>query len=182
MLGIAHEYRDVDLRVPLSERRSDFRAASRFGEVPVFVENGVPLAQSNAILVHLARGTGRLGGGENLDAVIEWLFWEANRVGFSVANLRHALKFAPDTPEPVVAWLRARAVSDLTRLNSELAAKRFLLGAECTVADIACCAYLFWSEQAKLDLSEWPHVALWLDRIRGLRGWAAPYDLLRSES
>lgn len=178
ILGIAHEYREVDLRVARSDRRSDFREVSRFGEVPVFVEDGVPLAQSNAILVHLARRTGRLGG-DNLKAVIEWLFWEANRVGLSVPNLRHALMFDAATPEPVVAWLRARAVKDLARLNAELAERPFLLGAQCTVADIACCAYLFWPEQAKLDLSEWRSVVLWLDRIRGQRGWKPPYELLQ---
>jgi glutathione S-transferase len=47
------------------------------------------------------------------------------------------------------------------------------------VADVACCTYLFWPEQAGLDLSAWPHVLRWLERIRQLPGWAAPYDLFR---
>ena len=35
---VHHEYREVDLDVPFEERGEDFRAASRFGEVPVFVD------------------------------------------------------------------------------------------------------------------------------------------------
>jgi len=177
LLGIAHEYRDVDLRVPLAERRRDFRSVSPYGEVPVLVDAGAVLAQSNAILIHLARKSGKLGG-RHIDRVTQWLFWEANRIGLSVPNLRHALVFDRDTPPEVVAWLRSRAEKDLSRLDSQLIDSAFVLGAECTVVDVACCAYLFWPEQAGLDLSHWPNVARWLDRIRALRGWAAPYDLL----
>lgn len=90
LLGIPHEYRDVDLRVPFAERRGDFRHVSPYGEVPVWVDGSLRLAQSNAILIHLARQTSRLGA-RDIDLVTQWLFWEANRIGFSVPNLRHAL-------------------------------------------------------------------------------------------
>jgi glutathione S-transferase len=178
LLSIAHEYREVDLRVPLGERRRDFREASVFGEVPAWVEGDRTLVQSNAILLHLARRAGRFGADDG-DRVTQWLFWEANRIGFSVPNLRHALRFAKDTPREVVRWLRARAEKDLARLDLELTDQSFVLGAECSVVDVACCAYLFWADQADLDLSAWPSVERWLDRLRGLPGWGAPYDLLR---
>jgi glutathione S-transferase len=174
LLGVAHEYREVDLSVPFAERRSDFRP---YGEVPVCVEGSLRLAQSNAILIHLASETGRLGGAD-IDLVTQWLFWEANRIGFSVPNLRHSLVFAKDNAAEVVAWLRSRAEQDLSRLDLQLAESAFILGAECSVVDVACCAYLFWQEQANLDLSVWPNVARWLDGIRALR-WATPYELLK---
>src|SRR6187455_1342844 len=177
LLGVAHEYRDVDLRVPFAERRSDFRHVSPYGEVPVWVDGALRLAQSNAILLHLAQQTGRLGASD-IDLVTQWLFWEANRIGFSVPNLRHTLVFAKETPAEVVSWVRSRAEQDLARLDLQLADSTFVLGAECSVVDIACCAYLFWPEQANLDLSNWPNVALWLDRIRNLPGWATPYALM----
>jgi glutathione S-transferase len=179
VLGIAHEYRAVDLRQPHDQRRSDFRDVSPYGEVPVLVDGGVTLAQPNAILIHLARQTRRLGGEGNLDEVTQWLFWEANRIGFSVPNLRHSLVFARDTSEVVVEWLRARALRDLATLDQEVATKPFLLGTELTVADIACCAYLFWPDQAQLDLSQWGNVIKWLQRIRDLPAWGAPDDLLQ---
>src|SRR5262245_14064517 len=179
LLGLPHEYREVDLSLPRGERPAGFREASRFGEVPVLVQDGAALAQSNAILSHLARSTGRLGGEVDPDLVTEWLFWEANRIGFSVPNLRSVLTFARDTPLEVADWLRARAVADLARLDLELGSRPYLLGSEPTIVDVACCAYLFWPEQAGLELAGWPHVARWLDRIRRLPGWAEPYDLLR---
>src|SRR5206468_3536951 len=143
MLGIAHEHRAVDLRKPRDQRQRDFLDVRPYGEVPVLIDSGVALAQSNGILIHLARRTRRLGGEADLIAVTQWLFWEANRIGFSVPNLRHSLMFANNTSDAVLAWLRARALKDLATLDEQLASTPFLLGAEVTVADIACCAYLF---------------------------------------
>ena len=132
LLGLEHEYRAVDLGTPREGRPEDFRAASRFGEVPALVVvDGPALVQSNAILAHLASTTGRLRGTGNPGQVTEWLFWEANRVGFSVPNLRVARRFATDTPAEVITWLERRARADLDRLDRELAdGRRFLTGAE----------------------------------------------------
>jgi glutathione S-transferase len=179
LLELPHEYRPIDLRIERGARPADFREVSRFGEVPVLVVNGEPLVQSNAILMHLARTTGRLRGEGDPDRAAEWLFWEANRIGFSVPNLRFARKFAPGTPAGAIAWIEARAVADLDRLDLELSAgKPFLLGSSISVADIACCSYLFWADQAGLDLARWPNVSGWLDRIRAEPGWRHPYELM----
>ena len=78
-----------------------------------------------------------------------------------------------------MAWLEARAHADLDRLDVEFARTgRFLLGSTISIADIACCAYLFWPEQTGLDDTRWRNVAAWIDRIRALPGWAHPYYLL----
>ena len=61
-------------------------------------------------------------------------------------------------------------------LNDLGADHKFLLGDIPTVADIACCGYLFWPEQAGLDLARWPHVQRWLGDIRALPGWQQPED------
>ena len=179
LLGLEHEYRPVDLTVDRSNRPPEFREVSRYGEVPVLIMNGEPLVQSNAILMHLARTTGRLRGECDPDRTVEWMFWEANRITFSISNLRFARQFAKETPADVIAWLQMRAKEDLDCLDKEFRAKdEFLLGSTISIADIACCSYLFWPEQTGLDYSEWPHVSSWLDRIRSVPGWAHPYALM----
>lgn len=180
LMQAPHEYRPVDLNLPRDRRPADFRAVSKFGEVPVLVDRGQAYVQSDAILLHLAQREHKFYGRDALDhdQVREWLFWEANRIGISVPNLRFALRFVPDTKQDVLDWLRQRALADLGRLDGEFAQRRFLLGDFPTVADIACCGYLFWLDQAQLDPADWPHVARWLDDIRALPGWQHPYDLM----
>ncbi|MBL0402417.1 glutathione S-transferase N-terminal domain-containing protein [Microvirga aerilata] len=71
LLGLEHEYRSVDLTVERANRPRDFREVSRYGEVPVLVTDGEPLVQSDAILMHLARTTGRLRGECDPDRTVE---------------------------------------------------------------------------------------------------------------
>lgn len=177
LLGLEHEYRHVEVSAPREARRADWRAASRFGEIPVLEADGRPIVQSDAILLHLARATGRLGWEVDPDRLIEWLFWEANRIGLSLPNLRLHLKWGPRA-EPVEDWLRGRLKADLGRLDEELAGRPFLMGETVSAADIACCGYLFYTDQIALDLGPWPGVTAWLDRIRALPGWKHPYDLM----
>ncbi|UUZ53242.1 glutathione S-transferase family protein [Massilia sp. H-1] len=134
--------------------------------------------QSNAILLHLAGYSGALGGEtpQRMARVREWLFWEANRIGFSLPNLRYGLNFTQGGLAPAVeAMLRLRLADDLARLEDELADGRaFVLDERPSVADLSLCAYLFWPEQAGITVP--PAVQAWLDRIAALPGWRHPYD------
>lgn len=178
VLGLSYEYRYVDLKTPREARREDWRAVSRFGEVPVLVADGRWIVQSNAILLHLARTHHALGWDRDADRLTEWLFWEANRIGLALPNLRLLTHFGVEAGPGLEAWLRARLDADLARLDEELAGQAFLLGDAVSAADLSCCGYLFFADQARLDLGAWPNVSAWLDRIRALPGWRHPYDLM----
>ena len=144
---VPHEYRWIDLGAPRAERPPEFVAASKFGEVPVLVTEGRALCQSNAILIFLAQKTAQFAGrASEAQAVLEWLSWETNRIGFSVPNLRFALLWEKQPPE-VLAYLRGRAEADLKALDAFLSASEYLLASGPTVADISCSAYLFWLSQ-----------------------------------
>jgi len=179
MLNLAqlpHDYEEIDLSLPRSERPAAFRELARFGEVPLLVHGGRPYVQSNSILLHLAAHSGAFEGEApgRIERVREWLFWEANRIGFSLGNLRYGLKFG-GADASVLAMLRERCEDDVATLEEELSDRRpFILGTTPTVADISLCAYLYWADQAKVALP--PAVQRWLGRIAALPGWRHPYD------
>lgn len=174
LANVAHEYRWIDLDTPRSERPADFVAASKFGEVPVLVDEGRAMCQSNAILVYLAQKFGVFGGGSSQwQSVLEWLSWETNRIGFSVPNLRFSLRWEEQPPD-VLSYLRARAMADLRTLDQFLSSSEYLLESGPTIADISCSAYLFWLSQAGIAEVEFPHVQRWLSSLSGLQGWRHP--------
>jgi glutathione S-transferase len=177
--GVDHVYTPVDISIPRNKRPIEFQQMSPFGEVPVLVHDGVVLAQSNAILLHLARTTGHFSAKSehNRDAIISWLFWEANRIGRSYPNLRYCRLFDKTTDPGLVAWFHITAEADLTRLNTELSEKPYLLG-DITIADISCAGYLLYGDNVGLAIDRWPHVGAWLDRIRALPGWQHPADVM----
>jgi glutathione S-transferase len=180
LAGVPHDYRIADISRPHAERSADFRAASPYGEVPTIVDDAGPLAQSNAILTRLARAHGKFAGFEGeWDRVVQWLCWEMNRVGFAVPNLRFARRFEPEPPE-VLAWLEARAAKDLATLDRELGSRDWLLASGPTIADLSCSAYLWWADEAGIDLASYPAVRRWLGRLRALPGWKHPDELMKA--
>lgn len=182
LMDVPFEQRAVDLNLPREKREADFRSASLFGEVPTLIdEDGLAVCQSNAILDHLARRYGRLDGATSAarTRVREWLAWEANRIAMSLPHLRFSRRFTP-AGEALEAYWTGRMQADLDRLDQVLGAGAFLVGDTPTIADVSCCGYLFWADQARVDLSAWPSVVAWLDRIRSLPRYEAPYDLIEA--
>jgi glutathione S-transferase len=179
--GIPHAFHIVDLRLPRAQRAEPFRSLSPFGEVPLLLHKGQVLAQSNAILHYLALHTGRWGAETpaRLNKALQWLFWEANRLGLSLPNVRFANKFgAQSYPQGSLSWLEARLDLDIQRLADEFKdGRRFILDDTPSVADFSLCTYLFWADQAGLTLPA--ALADWLERIRQLPGWQAPYPMMR---
>lgn len=182
MLELPHEYHWVDVFAPRDQRAADFRAASPFGEIPLLVADGVPLAQSNAILLHLMRRTRRLGGETEVrtDQVQQWLFWEANRVGIALANCRAFVRreSGNEVAPEVLAWFKERVEGSVDRLEAEVSKRPFLLGESITMADVSCSAYLFLAHEAGVDVTKWPGVHRWLDRIASQRGFQPIAELM----
>ena len=179
-MGVPYEQRAVDLNLPREQRAEEFRTAALFGEVPVLVdEDRLAVCQSTAILDYAARRYAKLDGRTPATRVRvrEWLAWEANRLAMSFPHLRFSRRFT--RADPVLeAWWTQRMQADFDRLDGHLRETPFIVGDAATIADISCCGYLFWADQAEVDLVPWPAIVAWLERIRSLPGWSAPYDLL----
>jgi glutathione S-transferase len=99
----------------------------------------------------------------------------------SFPHLRFSRRFTP-AGETLEAYWTARMHADFDRLDAALRDARFLLGDAPTIADVACCGYLFWTDQVGVEIAAWPAIAAWLERIRSLPGWRAPYDLLMAST
>lgn len=176
---VPHSYEWADLSTPRSHRPAHFQAASKFGEVPVLIDGGLAICQSNAILQYLAGKFGKFSGTtEEQPHVLEWLWWEANRIGFSVPNLRYAMRWSAQPPE-VLHYLQCRAVADLATLNSALGTSEYLLPSGPTIADISCSAYLYWLEQAGMSSAEYTNIHRWLGCLQQLPGWEHPNSALQ---
>jgi len=175
LMHLPYELRVVDIRRPRQERPAEFRDISTFGEVPVLLIDGLAISQSNVILEYLARRESRLHEGDESQRirVREWLSWEANRIGLNLAHARAARTNGGYDPA-VRAWYDGRTRADLDHLDAVLAKRNFLVGDLVTIADIACVGYLYWADQAEIDIAHWPSVQAWLGRIAGLQGFRLP--------
>lgn len=162
---------EVDLRKG-AHKQPDFLKLNTFGQVPVLDDNGTVIADSNAILVYLAR---RYGGESWLPgdpvgaaAVQRWLSVAAGPIAFGPARARLITVFgAKHDADEVIG----RAHDLLTVMNAELAARPFLTGSAPTIADVAGYTYIAHAPEGNVALTDYPHVRAWLARIEALPGF-----------
>lgn len=165
-LGIPYDW--VEVSVLAKETRApEFLAMNPAGQVPVvrFADNGI-LAQSNAIILHLADGSNLIPADAFERAqMYQWLFWEQYSHEPAIAVLRFHKHYLKKPDNEIDAGLPLRCASVLTLMNNHLADRGYFVGENLSLADIALVAYTRFSHQAGLDLAQYPNVAAWVRRI-----------------
>ncbi len=155
-----------------AHKQPEFLALNPFGQVPVIDDNGTVLADSNAILVYLAKkyGEGRWLAEEPQAAarVQRWLSVAAGQVAYGPAAARLITVFgASFNAEEVIS----RAHSLLAMMDQELSQSAFLTGSEPSIADVANYAYIAHAPEGNVSLVAYPNVRAWLARIEALPGF-----------
>jgi glutathione S-transferase len=165
-LGLPYDW--VETSVLKSETRTpEFLAMNPAGQVPVvvFADDG-PLAQSNAIMLHLAWGTDLIPADAFERAqMFQWLFWEQYSHEPAVAVLRFQKLYLQKSDAEIGTALPAKCARVLALMNDHLMTRAYFAGEKLSLADIALVAYTRFAHQAGLDLANWPHVRQWVRRI-----------------
>ena len=130
------------------------------------VGKGVKLAQSNAILLHLAQGTDFIPSDDYERArMLEWLFWEQYSHEPYIAVARFQRAFAGKSAEEVEPRLMERGRAALARMEQALSGDRWLAGGEqATLADLALVAYTRVAHEGGFDLGPHPAIRDWVGR------------------
>ncbi|WP_425597720.1 glutathione S-transferase family protein [Thalassorhabdomicrobium marinisediminis] len=163
-------------------RTPAFRALNVMGEVPVLEDGDLVLSQSGVIQDYISSKTGQLGGrsaAERRD-VLRWMFFDNHKVSGVAGPLRFNTNFLPEEKRDaqVNAFLLMRLTSALKILETQLGETPFLTGAALTIADLACCGYLYYPEPFGFERADYPNIDTWLDRIAATPHWKHPYDLM----
>ncbi|MHC8384566.1 glutathione S-transferase family protein [Pseudomonas sp. LB3P14] len=171
LLQLPTELIFVDL-VKGAHKQPDFLALNAFGQVPVIDDQGVVLADSNAILVYLAQkyGNGRWLPADPVGAakVQRWLSIAAGPIAFGPARARLITVFgAAYNAEEVIAYSH----TVLKVIDQELAATPYLAGAEPTIADVSAYSYIAHAPEGNVSLEDYANIRAWLARIEALPGF-----------
>jgi glutathione S-transferase len=166
-LGIAYERRDVDV-IDRSNRAELLAGINPALRIPVLVlDDGRSLAESNAILWHLGEGTEYIPADPFQRAkLLQWMFFEQYSHEPNIAVVRFWVAVAA-TPAPAaeIEARRKAGYAALDAMEQELASREFLVADSFTIADIALYAYTHVAGEGGFDLSGYPGVRAWLDRV-----------------
>jgi glutathione S-transferase len=168
---LALPYRWVEVDTASGETRTpEFLAMNPNGKVPTLqLEDGTFLAESNAILHYLADGSRLLPAGRVQRArVLQWMFFEQYSHEPYIAVARAILRYQPpDSPRRAeLPRLLERGGQALAVMERHLEHEPFLVDLRYSIADIALYAYTHCAADGGFELSAYPAIRSWLERVR----------------
>jgi glutathione S-transferase len=165
-LRIPYEWIETDV-VKAETRTAAFLAINPAGQVPtVVLADGRPLAQSNAIILHLAEGSDLIPADAYERAkMLEWLFWEQYSHEPYVAVARFQVRFAGKPVGELEPRLVERGKAALRRMDEALAGRVFFVGDRLSLADVALVAYTREAGDGGFVLTDYPQVQAWIGRV-----------------
>jgi len=165
-LGLAYDWIETNV-VTAETRTAEFLALNPAGQVPLVVlADGRPLAQSNAIIFHLAEGSALIPSDAfDRAKMLEWMFWEQYSHEPYIAVARFQMRYLGKPAESLEARLLERGAAALARLETQLKQSPFLVGGRVTLADVALVAYTRVAHEGGFDLSLYPAVEAWVGRV-----------------
>lgn len=167
-LGVPCEWVEVDILAG-ETRREEFLSKNPNGKIPLLeLPNGECLAESNAILNYLAEGTRYLPGDPWERAqVLSWQFFEQYSHEPYIAVARFIAKYL-GMPESRQAEYESKQVGGhkaLAVMETVLSKNAWFVGHDMTIADISLYAYTHVAHEGGFDLSSYPSIQAWLERV-----------------
>jgi glutathione S-transferase len=155
-------------------RTTEFLKLNGAGQVPtVVLDDGRALAQSNAIIRYLARGSDLIpADGYDAAKMDEWMFWEQNSHEPFVAVCRFQMVYLGKSASDLDSDRVKRGYVALARMEHQLAATRFLIGDSFSLADVSLLAYTRVAHEGGFHLDGYAAVKRWIgeaEQALGLR-------------
>ena len=137
--------------------------------IPILeLDDGRFLAESNAILCHLAEGTDYLPADSmERNRVLQWLFFEQNNHEPNIAVARywiHALGQEKEYADHLVLKQKG-GHGALKVMERHLKEHPFFVADRYSIADIALYAYTHVAPEGGFDLAGYPSIRAWLARV-----------------
>jgi glutathione S-transferase len=166
-LGVPLDLIWVDVPRKLLPDGSDYYKVNPKGQVPALeLPNGEYLTEGAIIMQYLADqrpGTDLSAPSGSLQRyrIMEWMSFIASDLhkGCFMPLIK---KTTPDDYRPIARQL---VLARMKWLDDHLADRDYLTGPRFTIADAHCYTIVKWTEYQDIDISPWPHLKAYLERI-----------------
>jgi len=171
-LGKQYERRELSV-TDRSKRPDILGGLNPSLRVPTLVlDDGRPLAESNAILWYFGDGTRYVPEDRYERAqVLQWQFFEQYDHEPNIAVARFWLHYSgAQVDQAAVERRQVAGYRALDAMEKHLAKRTFFVGERYSLADIALYAYTHVAGEGGFDLKRYPAIHAWLDRVASQPG------------
>ena len=176
LLSIQHQWTDVDILKGESQT-AEFLRMNPNGKIPLLVsDTDEYLAESNVILFYLAKNSHFLPRDDFQQAqVLQWQFFEQYSHEPYIAVARFIARYLglPEDRKAEYKSKQSGGYQALDVMENQLQKTPFMVGNQCTIADISLYAYTHVANEGGFDLSRYPAILNWLKNIQSLNGYVA---------
>ena len=171
-LGVPYEIKYVDIGKG-DQFNPEFLKIAPNNRMPAIVDpegpGGEPISifESGAILQYLGRKYGKFYPDDERSRVEvdQWLMWQMGGLGPMAGQAHHFRIYAPQQ----VSYAIDRYTNEVNRLygvmNDRLDSRDYLAG-EYSIADMASIGWATLWERQGQDITQFPNLAAWIDRLR----------------
>lgn len=176
------EYRVHAVNIGQDEQFTpQFLAMSPNNKIPAIRDGEISVFESGAILMYLARKSGRClaeEGSESYWRTMEWLMWQMGGFGPMLGQAHHFLKFNAGVSEYAETRYHSEAQRLYGVLDRQLAKSACVAGEELSIADMAIWPWASRFDFQRIDLNDFANVRRWYvelaERPGFQRGYAQP--------
>ena len=179
LLGLPVERREYDITRGETRTERFLSEVNSNGRIPVLQVGGRFVPESNAACFFLADGSELIPKDrfERAD-MLRWMFFEQYNHEPNIATMRFWIAFVGEErlQEAQRAQMPSKRMAGdaaLKLMDEELAGRSFFVGDRLSLADIALYAYTHVAEEGGFDLSNYPNVGFWLERVAAAPGYVA---------
>ena len=165
------DFERIEINILKGEGRTpEFLSKNPNGRIPILeTEDGQFLAESNAILFYLSKGTEFLPDNAWEQAkVMQWLFFEQYSHEPNIATARFWISILnkADEYQHELKQKHELGYAALAVMEKHLSNHSFLVGERYTIADISLFAYTHMADEGRFDLTRFPAIEAWLARVK----------------
>ncbi len=162
-----------------------FLAISPNNRMPALVDHDppgggdpVPVFESGAMLLYLAEKTGRFLPQDlrGRYQVTEWLMWQMGGLGPMLGQNHHFRIYAPERVQYGIDRYTNEANRLYGVLDEQLEGREYICG-DYSIADMACWPWIVPHERQGQEISDFPNVQRWYERMKTRPGVRRGFDL-----
>ena len=179
-------YKTIAIDIGAGDQHAEkFVAIAPNHKIPAIVDHeaAITLMESGAILLYLARKTGKFvsdNEGARYWQQMQWLMYQMGQVGPMLGQAHHFLKFNRGKSEYSEQRYHGETRKVYEILDSRLSQHEFLAG-DYSVADIATWPWISRYDYHQMNLPDYPNLKRWYLQIAARpavqRGYAVPENL-----
>ncbi|MDX1712088.1 MAG: glutathione S-transferase N-terminal domain-containing protein [Rhodovibrionaceae bacterium] len=167
------QYRMIPVNIGKGDQFDpDFLAISPNNRMPAIVDHDagsepVPVFESGAILLYLARKTGRFMAKDERGRKEseEWLFWQVGNLGPMAGQLSHFRNYAPHEDAYALERYSGEYARCLAVMETRLEGRDFIVG-DYSIVDMCCWPWVLIAKPLGQPLDEFPNVARWRQTVK----------------